>query len=219
MFRVLIAIVLFWLGTAGLSFAADLPLLFEHKTPVHPKKMTSHLKKPAKLLSAISLPAASNRPVAKLPSPIVKNPTPLAPQATSTLSWVLGPMTTNADGGKREGSASATANIIVDKPGTVFGPDMIIELEGHVVKTTEATVRLDIQVGDTKKTVSWNADQTKSGIFKITLNEKVPAGVLPALIPVSALAFVTQTGRGHVAMVSLEKIILRFASAQIVGTK
>ena len=128
-------------------------------------------------------------------------------------------MTTNADGGKREGSASATANIIVDKPGTVFGPDMIIELEGHVVKTTEATVRLDIQVGDTKKTVSWNADQTKSGIFKITLNEKVPAGVLPALIPVSALAFVTQTGRGHVAMVSLEKIILRFASAQIVGTK
>jgi hypothetical protein len=214
MSRVLFYIGLCFLCTASLSFAADLPLIFDKAPPVHhKKKSTLHVKKTVSKPQLVALLPAPTNLLAE------KKPTPLVPKEMSNLSWVLGPMVANADGGKREASASATANIIVDNPGTNFGPEMMIEIEGHVVKTAQATVRLDIQIGDMKKTVVWNTNEIKAGIFKITMNEKVPPGVLPALIPVSALAFVTQTGDGHAAMVSLEKIMLRFSGAQVVSTK
>ncbi len=220
MFRVLTVFGLFFLFTANLSFAADLPSFTEKTTPIHHRKILVHTRKPAtKPQSIVSLPVVTKVSAAKALAPIVKIPTPVAPIATSNLAWVLGPMTANADGGKREGSISATANIVVDKPGTIIGPEMVIEIEGHVVKTIQSTVRLDIHVGNINKSVVWNVDEIKSGIFKITMNEKVPVGVMPALIPVSAIAFVTQAGEGHAAMVSLEKIVLRFSYPQVVGTK
>jgi hypothetical protein len=206
-----------FVSAASFGFAADLPLLINKTPPAHHKKKTILQAKNTGLnpQAIASLPASAKLPTEKLP-------TPLAPQTTQTtneLSWVLGPMVANADGGKREASASATANIIVDKPGTSFGPEIVIELEGHVVKTIQATVRLDIHIGSMKKTVQWNSDEIKAGIFKITMNERVPPGLLPSLIPVSALAFVTQSGDSHAAMVSLEKIMLRFAKPQVASAQ
>ncbi len=228
MIRVLVALGLGLACAAGVASAADLPLLIEkkaiihhQKTSVHPKIATLHPKMVAHLVKKTSdkpqlvavLPAATK------PSPIVKAPAPVLREVPTTLTWVLGPMVANADGGKGEGSASATGNIVVDKPGTSFGPEMVVELEGHVVKTAQSTVRLDIHIGSFQKSVLWSSDEIKSGKFKITLNEKVPAGVMPAYIPVTALAFVTKAGEGHVAMVSLEKIVLRLGGMQVIGTK
>ena len=216
MFRVLAAFGLCCLCTAGVCLAADLPLIFD-KTPVvhlkikHPKATPA--KKPTSIPKVAALLPTNTEPSA-MPQPAVQTP-----ETMNRLSWVLASLSANADGGKREGSASAKANIIVDKPGTTFGPDVVIELEGHVVKTLQSTARVDIQIGDFKKTIEWKEDQIKSGIFKITINEKIPPGVLPALIPVSAIAFVTQTGNGHAAMVSLEKIQLKYSSQPMVGTK
>jgi hypothetical protein len=216
MFRVLAAFGLCFLFTLSLSFAADLPIFVEKKALIQSKKIPLHRKKLiAKPKSIVSQPVAAKSPDTKEVASIAKLATPTAPTVTRDLIWVLGPMTANADGAKRESSSSSVANIVVDKPGAIISPDMIIELEGHVVKTMQSTVRLDIHVGDIKKSFNWNADEIKSGIFKITLNEKVSVGVLPALIPVSAIAFVTQTGEGHAAMVSLEKIMLRYSSPQI----
>jgi hypothetical protein len=220
MFRVKTVVGFYLLCFSSLSFAADLPLHAEKSKPVHYKKMVLHLKKTISKPKQIALvPSLTKLHVTKKPAPVVEGSIPVTPQAESNLSWVLGPMVANADGGKREGSASATANIVVEAPGTSFGPEMIIELEGHVVKTIQSTVRLDIHVGDVKKSVTWNSDEIKSGIFKITINEKVPVGVLPTLIPVSALGFVTQAGEGHAAMVSLEKIVLRFTAPQVISEK
>jgi hypothetical protein len=226
MLRVLFVFGLCFFYTANLSFAADLPLMIEQSQPIHHKKKITFPAKQTALHAkkTISKKTASKpQLIALLPAPIIlpveKPPTPVAPRVTNNLSWVLGPMVANADGGKRESSASATANIVVDRPGDSFGPEMVIELEGHVVKTAQATVRVDIHIGSMKKTLEWKADEIKAGIFKITFNEIIPPGVLPKLIPVSALAFVTQTGDGHAAMVSLEKIMLHFSGPQVVGTK
>jgi hypothetical protein len=220
MFRVL---AVFWLGllfTVNLSFAADLPLIIEKRALINHKKTVLHPKKlVTKTKSVVSLPIVTKVPDAKELASTTQITNPEVSVAISDLSWVLGPMTANADGGKHEASSSATASIVVEQPGTLIGTRMVIELEGHVVKTVQSTVRVDIHVGDLKKSIVWNADETKSGIFKITLNEKIPAGVLPALIPVSAIAFVTQAGEGHAAMVSLEKIVLRYSSPQVASTK
>jgi len=221
MFRVLLALGLSLTCAASIASAADLPLIFDQKLPVHRQRPLKYLKTVDLLVGKTSpnsrlaaLPPANTKP-----APTVKHSAPVLPLAPSNLSWTLGPMVANADGGKREGSASATANIVMDKLGTRFGPEMFVELEGHVVKTAQSTVRLDIQIGTLKKSVVWNTDEVKSGTFKITLNEKFAAGSLPAFMPVSALAFVTQTGEGHVAMVSLERIVLRFGGKQIISTK
>jgi hypothetical protein len=207
--RVVFTFGLLALCTASSAFAADLPLMIEKSPVIHQKKIALPGKK------TVSKPHL----MAQIPAAVNLKPSFVAPKETNDLSWVLGPMVANADGGKREGSASATANIVVETPGANFGNEMVIELEGHVVKTSDATVRLDIHLGEMKKTVVWKADEIKAGIFKITLNEKVTAGTLPNLIPVSALAFVTQSGEGHAAMVSLEKIVLRFSKPQLVSTK
>jgi hypothetical protein len=220
MFRVLAAFGLCFLFTLSLSFAADLPIFVEKKALIHSKKIPLHPKKLiAKPKSIVSQPVAAKSPDTKEVASIAEPAIPTVPTVTRDLTWVLGPMTANADGAKRESSSSSVANIVVDKPGAIISPDMIIELEGHVVKTVQSTVRLDIHVGDIKKSFNWNADEIKSGIFKITLKEKISVGVLPALIPVSAIAFVTQTGEGHAAMVSLEKIMLRYSSPQVVSKK
>ena len=218
MFRVQSAFLVCFLCTAGLSFAADFPTNIVSVAPSHHKKTVVKTKKALlKPQQVNSPPVVTKVQVAKAPASVVDKPTPISPKAVSNLSWVLGPMTANADGGKHEASNSATANIVVDKPGTSFGPEMTIELNGHVVKTIQSTVRIDVQIGEMRKSVVWHADEIKSGIFKITINEKVAAGVLPALIPVSAIAFVTQAGEGHAAMVSLEKIVLRFANSQVIS--
>jgi hypothetical protein len=232
MFRVQIAFVLCFLCTAGFSFAADLPSFdvkttpIHHKKPVQPKKpviikeTALHTKKAAPKVQLVDLlPVETKAPVAIAQVPIVKVPKPMTAKPLHDLTWVLGLMAANADGGKREGSASATANFVVDKPGMACGPEMVIELQGHLVKTLQSTARLDVQIGKTKKTIRWNADEISSGSFKITLNEKIPVGILPNFIPVTALAFVTQTGVGHAAMVSLEKIVLRFPGQQVISSK
>jgi hypothetical protein len=223
MSRVLAAFGLCFLFTLSPSFAADLPLIIEKTLPIHHKKIKPHIKRPAIMpQSVVSIPVVTSVPDPKELASIDKTQTPAAPVspiAISNLTWVLGSMTANADGEKREGSISETANIVVDRPGIDFGPEMVIELEGHVVKTIQSTVRLDVHIGNIKKSIVWNADEIKSGIFKITLIEQVTAGVMPALIPVSAIAFVTQAGEGHAAMVSLEKIVLRYSGPQVASTK
>lgn len=218
MFRVQTAFMVCFLCTADLSFAADFPSNIVNVAHSQPKKTAFKPKKtlPKPQKTGVQ-PVVAKVQDAKAPASVVDKPTPISPKAAGNLSWVLGPMTANADGGKREASNSATANIVVDKPGTSFGPEIMIELNGHVVKTIQSTVRLDVQIGEMRKSVVWHADEIKSGIFKITINEKIAAGVLPALIPVSAIAFVTQEGEGHAAMVSLEKIVLRFANPQIIS--
>jgi hypothetical protein len=220
MFRVLSAFGLCVLLTANSSFAADLPLFIEKAPPAHLKKTAIKVKKQvAKPKSITPQSVVIKEPDTKEVASIGKLPKSTASVAASNLSWVLGPMTANADGGKLESSNSATANIVVDRPGATVGPDLAIELEGHVVKTLKSTVRLDIQVGNVKKSLTWNADEVKSGIFKITFNEQIAVGVMPDLIPVSAIAFVTQSGNGHAAMVSLEKIMLRYSGPLVASTK
>jgi hypothetical protein len=220
MFRVLAASGMCVLLLANSSLAADLPLFIEKTPPIHHKKIIFPAKKLIpKPKSIVSLPVVTKVPDTKEVASIAKIPKAVTSSVSSNLAWVLGPMTANADGDKREGSNSATANIVVDKPGTAVGPELIIELEGHVVKTVQSTVRLDIHVGNVKKSVVWNADEIKSGMFKITLNEQIAVGVIPDVIPVKALAFVTQAGDGHAAMVSLEKIVLRYSGPQVASTK
>jgi hypothetical protein len=220
MFRVTTTFVLGLLCAANIGFAADLPSTFAKAPSVHHKNTTIRVKKPAPKSKQVGLlPIVKKLYAEKKPVPTVEAAVPTNPSSKSRLSWVLGPMVANADGGKHEGSASASANIVVESPGTTVGPEMIVELQGHVVKTIQSTVRLDIYIGDVKRSVTWSSDEVKSGIFKVTLNEKMPAGVLPSLIPVSALGFVTQAGEGHVAMVSLEKIVLNFTAPQVVSQK
>jgi hypothetical protein len=132
------------------------------------------------------------------------------------LSWVLDPLSANADGKKKEGSASVEGNLVVLDPGTVSSPYMVIELEGHIVKTAETTARIDIKVAGKNHTVTWPLDDVKSGTFKVTLDSSMQEGKLPATIPVSAIAIVTNASKkGGAAMVSLERIKIRVGKVSL----
>lgn len=144
--------------------------------------------------------AASEEPVAPLVAPKSKE---------LQMSWVLGPLTATADGPKSEGSSSVEGNLVVIEPGYVTSPYMVIELDGHIVKTADTVVRIDVQVGDVRKSISWKADEVSSGRFKEELLAPIPEGALPGYYPVSAIAFVTRTSKQGVAMISLEKISVR----------
>ena len=213
MLRVLLALALSFVCVASSAFAADVPYEPPKPAKLHvlAKKAKVALQKPAHLIPIAVLPKVipgSISQTSKDQTQIATASTKVSPDVIE-LPWVLDPLVATADGGKREGSSGVEGNLITNRPGTDFGPDVVIELSGHVIKTAQSTVRLDIHIGSLQKSVLWSADDIKSGAFKITLNEKLEAGHMPNYFTASALAFVTQEGDGHVAMVSLEKIVFR----------
>lgn len=231
MFRVFSVIVLSLTCAINFAAAADLPLQVESITPIHTKKPVKPIRVVAKPRKAKAKPHVLAA-VPALPDPVIKSTSPVLADSpvvpdSSVLpdskevfvSWVLDPLVANADGNKNEGSANASVKIVVGNPGAPYGPDMVIVLDGHVVKTEHSTVRLDIQIGSIRRSVVWNEGEVKAGKFKIALNEIVPAGVLPDSIQASAIAFVTKEGDGHVAMVSLEKVVLKRGKSQIIGAQ
>jgi hypothetical protein len=135
------------------------------------------------------------------------------------LSWVLDPLVANADGGKKEDSAAIQGNLVVPEPGYISAPYMQIELNGHIVKTADTTVRLDIKIDGKNHTTSWPTDDIQAGKFKITLNAEMSEGKLPAYFPVSAIAFVTNSSKRGAAMVSLEKINIRVGKVRVAATQ
>ena len=226
MVRYLSACALSMMLVVSSAHSADLPMSMPRHAHVKQVKKYAHKlasKKPIAVKVATSRPKLIIAKPAPLKAPVVVGAKP-APDAAAlekigsiNLSWTLDPLVANADGGKNEGSASVSGNLVIDRPGQKFGPQLTIELIGHIVKTPQSVVRLDIQIGSIKRTVTWDADVTKSGTFKIILDEKVPVGVLPDTLPASALAFVTKDGEGRAAMISLEKINLRVGKLRIAG--
>lgn len=185
--------------TAG---AADLPYLKAGTTLHRAKAGSAH-----KTIVAIPKPdtaKARDTQASAQPETTVK-----ANDADLDMSWVLGPLVANADGEKREGSASAEGNLIVAEPGAVVSPEMVIELTGHVIKTFDTNVRIDIKVGTIHRTVVWTADEIHAGKFKISLNARMQDGPLPEYLPVSALVFATKNASSGAAMVSLDSIVVR----------
>lgn len=231
--RVLLALVLFVSCIAAPAFAADVPYVPEKPVPhvTLIKKIKPLRKVVAKestgLVAVAALPKVEPGSVSqppkiqgRLPIPTAKlpdQPTPLAEDQV-VLPWVLDPLVALADGGKREGSAGVSGNLVPDKVGAEIGPEVAIELSGHVVKTAQSTIRIDVQIGSIHRTVLWNSNEVKSGKFLVTLNETIPVGRMPKYFPASALAFVTQEGEGHVAMVSLEKIVFRLGKLHLAAT-
>lgn len=213
MLQVLLALALSVLWFAPVAFTADLPWVPSKVVKLHvvANKATVAVQKPTHLIPVAVLPKVIPGSI----SEIFKEQTQIAIASTNVspdlieLPWVLDPLVATADGGKKEGSSGVEGNLVTNRPGTNFGPDVVIELTGHVIKTAQSTVRLDIHIGSLQKSILWAADDVKSGVFKITLNEKLQSGQMPSYFPASAMAFVTQEGEGHVAMVSLEKIVFR----------
>jgi hypothetical protein len=135
------------------------------------------------------------------------------------LTWVLDPLVANSDGAKREDSASVEANLVVTEPGDTLPSSMVIELTGHIIKTVDTSVRLDIRVGGLRRVVNWKADDVHSGRFHISLNGPTTGEKLPDYLPVSALAFVTKEGKEGAAMVSLDKIVVRLGNMNLADKK
>jgi hypothetical protein len=194
--------------------AADLPS-FTAKRIAAPEKKVTKLRKRAETPPRTSV---TTRSLPKIAAPEKK--VSLDPGgADMNLVWVLGPLIANSDGAKREDSASVEANLVVTDAGRASQSDMIIELTGHVVKTTRTTARIDIRIGNSNRTISWDSDDVLSGKFQISLNQPMSTGQLPDYFPVSALAFVTKEGKEGAAMVSLEKVVVRMGKIQLTGAK
>lgn len=205
--------------------AADLPMFLPKD--VHGKAFKVAIKhaKTAAILPDDPLSSAAN-PVLAATAPVIA-PNTIAAQpdqpvanvapvgSDMKLSWTLDTLVANADGGKNEGSASVTGNLVIHKPRIKFGSALTIELIGHIIKTPQSEVRLDVQIGPVKRTVVWNSDEVKSGIFKIILDEKMPAADMGGNLPASVLAFVTKHGDGAAAMISLEKVNLHLGKVNL----
>lgn len=167
----------------------------------------------AKPVLAATAPVIAPNTIAAQPDQPVANVAPVG--SDMKLSWTLDTLVANADGGKNEGSASVTGNLVIHKPRIKFGSALTIELIGHIIKTPQSEVRLDVQIGPVKRTVVWNSDEVKSGIFKIILDEKMPAADMAGNLPASVLAFVTKHGDGAAAMISLEKVNLHLGKVNL----
>jgi hypothetical protein len=124
-----------------------------------------------------------------------------------------------ADGPRMEGSDSMIGKLVVPEPRSVSLPEMQVTLVGHVIKTAPSVARLDLQIGDTKRSFVWTSDEVKSGRFELTFSEPMPRGMVPATLPVSVIALVTKESRTSVVMVSLESMKVTISSARVADGK
>jgi hypothetical protein len=216
MFRFTCAFAIAAVLTAPAVLAADLPV----QLPSH--KLVKLVKK-TKAVADKELPHDSQAKPTRLQAAATPKAdaasTQTAKDGSANLSWTLDTLIANADGGKDEGSASMIGSLAVAKSVRNLGPQLTIELIGHIVKTSDSSVRIDIQIGDVKHSVVWKNDEVKSGQFKIFLDEKMPAGGMPGRLAASALAMVTKQGDGRAAMVSLEKINLHLGKYRVAGVE
>ena len=201
---------------ASLGQAADLPSAAVYSKP-HAVKIQKKLK-PAPTRQVVESPLAKPANVKDREKAVATRSIPKAETGREfDLSWVLDPLVANADGGKKEDSAAIQANLVMPEPGYVSAPYMLIELNGHIVKTADTTVRLDIKIDGKNHTTSWPTDDVQAGKFKITLKAAMAEGELPDYFPVSAIAFVTNNSKRGAAMVSLEKINIRVGKVRVVA--
>lgn len=202
--RLFMLLIMGCLCHAPAASAADVPFSKLGDTQQSAKPVAKPKKKTAKTNS----PANSRK--AKIKAAAETQQAVIAPTANEIeMSWVLDPLMAHADGGKREGSASATANLVVTEPGFASASYMTIELNGHVVKTAHTTARIDVRIGGKSHTIEWPADDVQSGRFNRTFKATLPEGKLPPYFPVSAIALVTRERDGGAVLVTLEKIVVR----------
>ncbi len=118
----------------------------------------------------------------------------------------LNSLVASADGSKTENSAGMNGSFVVQQPSNMPLSSMTIELRGHVVKTAGSTATLDITIGGVLKTITWGPDDVVSKTFNIKLNEPIAGGIVPVILPVSAIALVTKNTDEGAVLVSLESI-------------
>ena len=128
------------------------------------------------------------------------------------LSMDLDSLVANADGPKTEDSASMQGDMIVEQPGFVSLPVMVITVSGHIIKTAHSTARIDLQVGAASRRFFWGSDDVQSGRYSFTITETVADGKVPPLFPVTVLAFVTKDPGDGAVLVSLEKIQVKLGN-------
>jgi hypothetical protein len=197
-----------------LAAAADLPMTVENpaprraKAPPKAKAAAVKLKKRTAKLPRVALAPEDNQATANSAVETVPK------DGDVDMAWILDPLVATADGAKKEGSASVESVLVVIEPAYVPSPTMVIELNGHIVKTAKTTVRIDVRIGDISRTVVWKAEDVQTGKFKIKLTEPMPDGKMPSSFPVSALAIVSKDGNDGAAMVSLEKVIVRLGKVR-----
>jgi hypothetical protein len=132
-----------------------------------------------------------------------------------TFSMQLDALVANADGAKTEASSSMSGSFVVMQPHKQSLPSMTIELRGHIIKTIGSTARLDVTIGNNKKSIEWKADEAAAKTFDIILNEVVANGELPVPFPISALVVVNKTAGAGAVLVSLESIDVNISQLKV----
>jgi hypothetical protein len=187
--------------------AADLPLTKVGAVPPLAKASVKPKRKAAKPTQVVAARKANVSTADKTEQAVI------APKSEEIqLSWALDRLVAQADGSKREGSASARANLVVTEPGFASSSAVTIQLSGHVVKTARTTARIDVQVGGKTYSVRWTSDDVEAGRFSRTFKATLSEGKLPSYVPVSAIAFVTRERDGGAVLVTLEKMTIVFDS-------
>lgn len=136
-----------------------------------------------------------------------------------TLTMTLKSLSANADGAKTEDSASFAGYFPVQQPDYVALPQLYVELEGHIIKTPGATARLDVIIGNEKKTIEWKAGDNLAEAFTSTISATVADGQLPSPFPVAATLYVSKPADGGAVLVSLEKINLTVGQVRVAGAQ
>jgi hypothetical protein len=135
------------------------------------------------------------------------------------LVMTLDSFVANADGPKMEGSSSMIDELKLERTEAVTNPEMQVTISGFMVKTAPSVARIDLQIGDVKRSFVWARDEVKSGRYELSFSEPMPGGRVPAVLPVSALAFVTRDAPSSVVMVTLETIKISIGSTRVADSE
>ncbi len=135
-----------------------------------------------------------------------------------SVTITFAPLDAKADGGTLEATASLAGHYDVIQPDFDSFTTCVVTVEGHVIKSDASTTRLEITIGGQQSVIEWPAGTQASE--KFSRNVEVPLaanGRLPVPFVVGVKALAKKDGPSDAAYVSVDRLTIRAANAQVAG--
>ena len=119
-----------------------------------------------------------------------------------------------ADGPTKDAKARLAGHYDLSQPVGDRVSHIVATVEGHVIKSGDATTRLVLKVGSEEKIVEWPAGSDASEKFKRDIEITVPAdGRLPDPFAVSVETYARKNGAADAAYLSVDALTITAADA------
>jgi hypothetical protein len=133
-----------------------------------------------------------------------------------SLTMTFSPFEAKADGATFEASARLSGHYDLVQPNFDSFSTCIVTVEGHIIKSSAATVRLVVKAGPGEQIIEWETGKDVSEKFSRQVEIAIPGGGrLPNPFPVSIEALAKKDDAASAAYISVDSLTITAGNTKL----